>query len=94
VPDGLGVLAIFVGVVILMVFVFWGHKQVAGRQELLVQITRTAIALVATFSVFYAMLHAIAISEGLLALYGVIITLYFKGDKILRDDGTEEKAES
>ena len=87
-PDGVGVLILFVGVVLLMVFVVRGHKQIEGRQELLVQATRTAIALIATLSIFYAMLHDIVVTEGVLALYGVIITMYFKGDKVLRDESS------
>jgi Mn2+/Fe2+ NRAMP family transporter len=93
-PDGLGILILFVVVVMLMVVVFWRHKKVAGAegsQELLVQLTRTAIALLSTISVFYAMLKEIPISEGLLALYGVIITLYFKGEKILQPPTASEK---
>jgi predicted transporter len=85
-PDGLGSLLLFAGVIFLMTALLWRQRKTGGFQEKLIQLTRTSISLVATFTIFYAMLHEIPVSEGLLALYGVIITLYFKGEKVIRGE--------
>jgi hypothetical protein len=88
-PEGLGTIILFVGVVTMMVTIYLLRREKGGSQELLVQLTRTSIALVATFCIFYSMVHERAIPDGLLALYGVIIALYFKSDTVLRDPDKE-----
>lgn len=82
-PEGLGSIIMFLCLVGLMGWAMKTHIKsngLVGAQEQLVQLTRTSIALVSTFTVSYALINGIVVTEGFLALYGVIIALYFKGE--------------
>jgi cellobiose-specific phosphotransferase system component IIC len=95
-PDGLGSIIMFVCLVGLMAWAMRTHIRsngLAGAQEQLVQLTRTSIALVSTFTVSYALINGIVVSEGFLALYGVIIALYFKGELAIRPPAAEPRGE-